>query len=81
VECARHPTPPFCLSCCHDRRLFLPGIIAPAKSRYAPLLAELPGVQCVLKDLEVYRDSAPAEDYSITIEIDGLDRAADEAGL
>jgi pimeloyl-ACP methyl ester carboxylesterase len=61
--------------------LFLPGIIAPAKSRYAPLLAELPGVQCVLKDLEVYRDSAPPEDYSITIEIDGLDRAADEAGF
>lgn len=51
--------------------LFLPGIIAPAKSRYAPLLAELPGVQCVLKDLEVYRDSAPPEDYSITIAIDG----------
>jgi pimeloyl-ACP methyl ester carboxylesterase len=35
----------------------------------------------VLKDLEVYRDLAPPEDYSITTEIDGLDRTADEAGF
>jgi hypothetical protein len=56
--------------------LFLPGIIAPATIRYAPLLAELPGVRGVPKDLEVYRDDAPPEDYSISTEIDGVDRAA-----
>jgi pimeloyl-ACP methyl ester carboxylesterase len=61
--------------------LFLPGIIAPAKSRYTPLLAELPGVRGVLKDLDVYRGVAPPEDYSITTEIEGIDRAADEAGF
>jgi hypothetical protein len=71
-----------CISCCSDRRpvvtdvLFLPGIIAPATIRYAPLLAELPGVRGVPKDLEVYRDDAPPEDYSISTEIDGVDRAA-----
>ena len=46
--------------------VFLPGIIAPAAVRYAPLCAELPGVHCVLKDLEVYRDPVPPEDFSIT---------------
>ena len=35
--------------------LFLPGIVAPAATRYAPLLAELPGVHGVPKDLELYR--------------------------
>ena len=61
--------------------VFLPGIIAPAAIRYAPLCAELPDVQCVLKDLEVYRDAVPPEDFSITTEIDAVDRAADEAGF
>lgn len=60
--------------------VFLPGIIAPAADRYGPLLAELPDVHSVLKDLEVYRDTAPPEGYSITTEIDALDRAADDAG-
>jgi hypothetical protein len=39
--------------------LFLPGIIAPAKIRPAALLAELPDVRGVQKDLEVYRDPSP----------------------
>jgi pimeloyl-ACP methyl ester carboxylesterase len=81
VECAPHRTRHFAYRAAMTDVLFLPGIIAPAKSRYAPLLAELPDVRCVLKDLEVYRDIAPPEDYSITTEIDGLDRAADKAGF
>jgi hypothetical protein len=40
VECARHPTRHFAYRASMTDVLFLPGIIAPAKSRYAPL-AEL----------------------------------------
>src|SRR5689334_23698683 len=38
---------------------FLPGIVAPAAQRYAPLLKQLDDVNAVLKDLEVYRGDAP----------------------
>jgi pimeloyl-ACP methyl ester carboxylesterase len=61
--------------------LLLPGIIAPAPVRYAPLLAELPGVQAVPKDLELYRDTVPPKDYSMATEIDGVNRAADSHGF
>jgi len=61
--------------------VFLPGIIAPAAQRYEPLLRHLADVNTVLKDLEVYRDDAPPAGYSIATEIDGVLRAADEAGL
>jgi pimeloyl-ACP methyl ester carboxylesterase len=61
--------------------LLLPGIIAPAAVRYAPLLAELRGIQAVPKDLELYRDTAPPRKYSIATEIDGLNRAAESHGF
>lgn len=60
---------------------FLPGIIAPAAQRYAPLLKHLEDVNAVLKDLEVYRDDAPSVAYSMATETDGLLRVADEAGV
>src|SRR5881394_1139041 len=60
----------------------LPGIIAPAAIRYAPLLRALgDGVHAVAKELEVYAAGAPAPDYSIGKEVDGIARAADAAGL
>jgi len=65
----------------HADVFFLPGIIVPAALRYAPLLHQLDDVNAVLKDLEVYRGDAPPVAYSVTMEIDGLRRAADEAGL
>src|SRR5829696_2302975 len=58
--------------------LFLPGIVAPAATRYAPLLAELPGVHGVPKDLELYRETVPPEAYSIVTEVEGIDRAVDD---
>jgi pimeloyl-ACP methyl ester carboxylesterase len=61
--------------------LLLPGIIAPAAVWYAPLLAELPSVHAVPKDLELYRDPVPATDYSIATEIDGVHRVADLHGF
>jgi pimeloyl-ACP methyl ester carboxylesterase len=60
---------------------FLPGIIAPAAQRYAPLLKHLENVDAVLKDLEVYRGDAPPAAYSMATETDGLLRTADEAGV
>jgi len=60
----------------------LPGIIAPAAIRYAPLLRTLgEDVRAVAKELEVYAAEAPAPHYSIRMEVDGVARAADAAGL
>jgi pimeloyl-ACP methyl ester carboxylesterase len=61
--------------------LFLPGIIAPVALRYGPLVAELSGVNCVLKDLEVYGDDSPPADYSIDTEVEGVERLVSELGL
>ena len=61
--------------------VFLPGIIAPAARRYAPLLHLLVDVNPVVKDLEVYRADAPPAGYSIATEMDGVLRVADEAGV
>jgi pimeloyl-ACP methyl ester carboxylesterase len=60
--------------------MFLPGIIAPAAIRYEALLTRLTDVDPVVKDLEVYGSDAPPADYSISMEVEGVVRAADEAG-
>lgn len=60
--------------------LLLPGIIAPAALRYQPLLNHLQNVSVAVKDLEVYAGDEPPPGYSIAMEIDGVERAADEAG-
>jgi pimeloyl-ACP methyl ester carboxylesterase len=59
----------------------LPGIVAPAAVRYAPLLECLPGLEPVPKDLEVYAGVSPPDSYSIAVEIQGIDRAASAAGF
>lgn len=68
-----------------DRRvpktMFLPGIIAPAAVRYAPLLEHLDDVETVLKDLEVYSGGEPDETYEIEAEVTGIAAAADGAGF
>lgn len=61
--------------------VFLPGIVAPAEIRYAPLLQHLPEGHAVLKDLEIYAGPAPRTDYSIELECRGIDAAADAAGF
>jgi pimeloyl-ACP methyl ester carboxylesterase len=62
--------------------IFLPGIIAPAAVRYAPLISHLPDVNAVTKDLEVYLgETTPPPNYSIDLEVAGTDRAADAAGF
>jgi pimeloyl-ACP methyl ester carboxylesterase len=61
--------------------VFLPGIIAPAEIRYRALVDRLGGIRSVISDLAVYDHDEPPEGYSISTELDALDRSADEAGL
>ena len=61
--------------------IFLPGIIAPASVRYSALIQHLPGTRSLINDLAVYDHDEPPDGYSISAELDALDRAADEAGL
>jgi pimeloyl-ACP methyl ester carboxylesterase len=60
----------------------VPGSVAPAAQRYAPLVAATrDAADLHLKDLEVYRDATPLSDYSIEMELEGVDRVADSLGL
>jgi pimeloyl-ACP methyl ester carboxylesterase len=61
--------------------IFLPGVIAPANVRYGPLLDHLSAVRTLVEDLTLYDGDAPPPGYSITTELDALDRVADTAGL
>ncbi len=54
--------------------VFLPGGIAPASVRYAPLLAELdPSRPALTKELQIYDTDQPADTYSLDDEVDALD--------
>jgi pimeloyl-ACP methyl ester carboxylesterase len=62
--------------------LLLPGIVTPAELAYADLLTELGSeVDARAKELEVYADQRPPDDYGLPVEIAGVLRAADEAGV
>ncbi len=63
------------------RVMLIPGTIAPAQMTYEALLRVLDGeVEPLLKDLEVYAGEAPPPDYTLDTEVEGIRRAADEAG-
>lgn len=60
----------------------LPGSVAPAVQRYRPLIDAIgDSAELHLKDLEVYRESAPPSDYSIDEELDAIDRLAGSMNL
>jgi pimeloyl-ACP methyl ester carboxylesterase len=60
----------------------LPGSVAPAASRYAPLKAAIGDRAALhLKDLELYRTDAPPGDYSIEMELAAVDQFAASLGL
>ncbi len=61
--------------------LFLPGIIAPAAVRYAPLLAHLEDVDAHVIDLAVYAGDAPPTGYSLEHEVAHIARSAERAGF
>jgi pimeloyl-ACP methyl ester carboxylesterase len=60
----------------------LPGAVAPAAQRYAPLKATLQGeADLHLLDLEVYRGDKPPDGYSVEVELAAIDRFAASLGL
>src|ERR1041385_4055052 len=62
--------------------IFLPGGVLPAGPAYEALLAELSGeTDARTKDLEVYAGDVPPRDYSLDIEVAGIERVADQAGF
>jgi pimeloyl-ACP methyl ester carboxylesterase len=61
--------------------ILLPGIIAPAVVRYAPLRAQLGAADTRTKELEVYALSPPPESYSIEWEVEGLAACVERAGI
>jgi pimeloyl-ACP methyl ester carboxylesterase len=61
--------------------ILLPGIVLPAATAYSALIDALgSGVEAVAKDLEVYAEPEPPEDYSLDLEVAGVLREADERG-
>jgi len=60
--------------------VLLPGIVNPARPKFAVLAAELDDVQCEFKDLEIYADPRIPDDYSFADEVEGLHRFVTELG-
>ncbi len=61
--------------------ILLPGVVLPAAAAYAALLDALgPDVEAVAKDLELYAEPEPPEDYGLEVEIAGVLREADARG-
>ncbi len=62
--------------------ILLPGVVLPAALAYGSLLDALGDeVDAVAKDLELYAGDAPPPGYAIDVEVDGVLRAAEEAGF
>jgi pimeloyl-ACP methyl ester carboxylesterase len=62
--------------------ILVPGVVLPAALAYGSLLDALGGeVEMVAKDLELYAGDAPPPGYAIDVEVDGILRAAEEAGF
>jgi pimeloyl-ACP methyl ester carboxylesterase len=63
------------------RVLLLPGSVLPADLAYGALVDVLGDrVDALVKDLEVYRDATPPDDYSLDTEVEGALRAAHARG-
>ena len=64
-----------------SRVILLPGIVLPAQLAFGALVAALgPGVDALPKNLEVYADPEPPDDYSLDLEVAGVLREADAHG-
>lgn len=62
--------------------VLLPGGVMPAEPAYRALLSELGDeVDAITKDLEVYAGDSPPVDFSLDTEVEGIRRAADDAGF
>ena len=61
--------------------LLLPGSVLPGTLAYAGLVEALGNrAEALVKELEVYRDPTPPEDYTLDTEVAGLLREADARG-
>jgi pimeloyl-ACP methyl ester carboxylesterase len=62
--------------------ILVPGVVTPGEISYAALAQEIKDeASFVLKELELYSGDSPPPDYSLDLEIEGVERAADEAGF
>ena len=62
--------------------MFVPGGVMPADLSYGPLLSVVGDqIRPILKDLELYANDVPPPDYGLGIEVEGIRRAAEAAGL
>jgi pimeloyl-ACP methyl ester carboxylesterase len=62
--------------------ILLPGGVMPAQLAYADLIAALGSdVEAVAKELEMYAGPEPPPGYTLKTEVDGILRAAGEAGF
>jgi pimeloyl-ACP methyl ester carboxylesterase len=62
--------------------ILLPGAVLPADLAYGALVDALgEEVQAIPKELELYAGPVPPPDYTLRHEVDGVLRAADEAGF
>ncbi len=62
--------------------LFVPGGVMPVAMSYEALLRTIEDrIQPIMKELEVYATPAPPTGYGLELEVEGIRRAADEAGL
>jgi len=62
--------------------ILLPGGVLPAEPAYGALVHALGrGVKAIAKDLEVYSAREPPPGYTLDLEVEGIMRAADNAGF
>ncbi|MGA2504518.1 MAG: alpha/beta hydrolase [Anaerolineales bacterium] len=62
--------------------IFVPGGIMPGELAYVPLLQALGDqIHPIVKDLEVYATDTPPSGYSLDMEVEGIRRVADSAGI
>ncbi len=62
--------------------VLVPGGVNPAAISYGPLLEVIKDeAQVVVKDLEVYATDTPPPDYGLELEVEGIKRSAEAAGL
>ena len=62
--------------------ILLPGAVLPAELAYGGLVEALgPGVNAVVKDLELYAGDEPPPGYGLDTEVRGILEAADRAGI
>lgn len=62
--------------------ILVPGVIMPAMLSYSQVLDVLKDeIAAYPKELEVYKDNTPPLNYNLDMEVEGIKRTADDAGL